>query len=389
MRTPASMTRPRHGWMLAVALVVGLCAAWPAIGAETLTLSNLRVEPDPVEAYGRMTIRVGFSGAQTPVKRLWVRLLRQGQRGDPMAEEIRWNSPPGASGSLTVGREMGVPGPRSLSLVAEDTAGNRSAPLELRFTVVEPPRRYEEVTYLSDGLKIRGYLYRPSGSEPSAAIIYSRGSKSAAREPPQPYRIEWLAYRLARLGYVTFVAERRGYGGSEGQSVEIGEPLNARQWSVRGELKDILSGIGFLKERPGVDSKRIALLGQSLGGALSLLAAAERPELRAVVSMAGGLGYSDGPGLLYIQSELLSAARRIQVPSLLMHAENDRVVPVRYSRQVHEELGRRGIPAVAKFYPPFKVAGKEQEGHYMFTRADGLSYFWKDLTGFLADILKP
>ena len=47
---------------------------------------------------------------------------------------------------------------------------------------------------------------------------------------------------------------------------------------------------------------------------------------------------------------------------MAMHAENDRVVLVQYSRLVAEELQRCGVQAVAKVYPPPKVGGKEREG---------------------------
>jgi carboxymethylenebutenolidase len=381
----------RRGWAVTIVLVAVLCAAPAAFGAGALTLSNLRLEPDPVEAYGRMTLRVDFSNAQAPVARLWVRLVREGRQGDPAAHEMGPGGAPGPSGTLVRWIEMGEPGPRHLSLVAEDARGERSVPLELRFSVVEPSRRYEEVTYLSDGLKIKGYIYRPPGPGPFPAIIYSHGS-FVRGDMAQPHRYEWLAYRLARSSYLTFVAERRGYGGSEGEGVVGGEGLNNLRYGLPGEVKDLVSAIEFLKARPEVDSRRIALVGKSLGGFVSLMAAAERPDLRAVISLAGGYGFGDrsmGPVMLFVQSELQGAARRIKVSTLLMHAENDRIVPVQFSRMVYEELKQRGIPAVAKIYPPFKVAGKEREGHALFDGVDGFSYFRNDLTGFLAEALRP
>ncbi len=127
---------------------------------------------------------------------------------------------------------------------------------------------------------------------------------------------------------------------------------------------------------------RIALLGTSLGGLVSLLAAAERPDLRGAISLAGGFGYGDrtmGPTMAFVQHELRSAARRTQ---------NDRIVPVDFSRMIYEEVRQRGVTASLKEYPPFKVAGKELEGHALFDRADGLPVFWTDLSNFLAETLK-
>ena len=93
--------------------------------------------------------------------------------------------------------------------------------------------------------------------------------------------------------------------------------------------------------------------------------------------------------MLFVQSELRGAAGRIKVSTLLMHAENDRIVPVQFSRMVYEELRQRGVSAVAKIYHPFRVAGKEREGHAIFDGVDGLPYFWNDLTGFLVEALRP
>jgi hypothetical protein len=53
-----------------------------------------------------------------------------------------------------------------------------------------------------------------------------------------------------------------------------------------------------------------------------------------------------------------------------------------------EDVHTRGVQAVAKIYPPFMVAGKEQEGYDTFSHVDGMAIFWNDLTGFLAESLK-
>ena len=354
-------------------------------------LSNLRFEPDPVEAYGQMSMRVAVAGAEAPVVRLWVRLAREGRQAEPVAQEIDKEVTAGGAGTLVRVLEMGEPGPRVVSLVAEDARGQRSAPLETRFAVVEPPRKYEELTYPSDGLKIKGYLYRPPGAGPFPAIIYSHGSRTRA-ELPEPLRYEWLAYRLARLGYVVFVAERRGYGGSEGHGVVGGEGgVNSLRYGLRDEVKDVLAAIAFLRERPEVTGTRIALVGKSLGGLVSLVTAAEDPSVQGVVSLAGGYGFGSrmmSPEMLFVQDTVKDAARSIRASTLLLHAQNDRIVPPDVSKWVHQELQQRGVPSTLTVYPPFKVGGKEMEGHRMFDRVDGFPYFWKDLTEFLMGVLK-
>lgn len=378
-------------WLLVLALGAAISAPSVARAAEPFVLSTPRFEPEPPEAYGRLTLQVGFTGAAAPVVRLWSRMAREGQEVALTAIAIQ---PPvqAPSGGLRRWWEMGEPGSRRLTLVAEDAQGNRSAPLDLTLQVEEPPGRFEELTYLSKGLKIKGYLYRPPGPGPAPAIIYSHGSVRRG-QLVEPRRYEWRAYRLARLGYAVLVAERRGYGGSEGEGVIGGEGNpNSLRYGLPGEVQDVLSAIAYLKGRPEIDATRIALLGKSLGGLVSLLAAAERPDLRGAISLAGGYGFGDrtmGPTMLFVQNELRGAARRLRVPTLLMHAQNDRTVPLDFSRMVYEELRQRDVTAAIEVYPPFKVAGKELDGHALFDGVKGLPYFWGDLSNFLAEALKP
>jgi dienelactone hydrolase len=286
---------------------------------------------------------------------------------------------------------MGGPGAYSLSVAAEEAGGERSAPQTLAVLVPEPARPYEELAYPSDGLRIKGYLYRPPDAGPAPAIVFNHGSRRR-EELSQAVRFEWLAYRLARLGYVVFVPERRGYAGSEGQGVVSGEGLSSLRNGLPGEVQDVTAAVGFLAGRPEVDAARIGLVGKSLGGLVSLQAAAEERRVRAVASLAGGYGFGDrttGLAAFYVEQALRDAAKRLAVPVLLLHAENDRVVPVSLSRTLHRDLAARGAPVTFKEYPPLRIGGKDMDGHRLFDGVGGLRVFWKDLTDFLADTLGP
>ena len=376
-------------WVLALEIL-----ATPAVfGAGQFILSNIRVEPNPVEAYNRVTFRMNFSGAQAPVGRLWLRVARNGRQADWVPIEIGPAPAVAPAGWLASWWELEEAGSYHVSMVAEDTRGQRSAPLQLPFSVLEPSPRYEEMAYLSDGLRIKAYLYRPPRPGVSPAIIYSHGSRTRA-ELPEPGRYAWLAYRLARLGYLTLVAERRGYGGSDGIGVVGGEGggLNNLRAGLVGEVRDVVAAIAFLKGRSDVDGTRIALVGKSLGGLVSLAAAAEDPGVRGVASLAGGYGFSSrmmSPEMLFVQDTIRTSAQRIKASTLLLHAQNDRIIPSELSRFVHQELEQRGIPSSLKVYPPFGLGGREVEGHTLFDGVDGFPYFWQDVTDFLAGVLRP
>lgn len=380
---------PRLGSASAAVVLAAVLLLLARSGTAALALSDLRVEPSPVEAYSRMVAHLGFSGAESPIARLWVQLSREGQPSEPAPIELRAGAASGPTGRLWFGWEMGAPGAYRLSVTAEETGGGRSLPLVLPVLVQEPSRPYEVITYPSEGLRIKGYLYQPLGPKGAPAIVFSHGSRRR-EELPRPVRFEWLGYRLARLGYVVLAAERRGYGGSEGQGVVGGEGLASLRAGLPGEIKDVATAVGYLAARPEVDPGRIALVGKSLGGMVSLLTAAEVPRVRAVASLAGGYGFGDrttGTAVFYVEQSLRDAARRLTAPTLLLHAENDRVVPVALSRTLHRDLAVRSVPVTLKEYPPFRIGGKEVDGHRLFDGVTGLGVFWRDLTDFLGDAL--
>jgi hypothetical protein len=131
---------------------------------------------------------------------------------------------------------------------------------------------HEDVRFTtSDGLELRGW-YIPSRN--GAAVIAFPGRNGPQRQ----------ARMLARHGYGVLLFDRRGEGRSEG------EP-NAWGWS--GD-RDVKAAIAYLQRRPDVDPERIGGIGLSVGGEMMLEAAAETPELRAVVSEgAGDRAFSD------------------------------------------------------------------------------------------------
>jgi hypothetical protein len=125
---------------------------------------------------------------------------------------------------------------------------------------------YEDVSFeTGDGLELHGW-YIPSRN--GAAVIAFPGRNG----PQKPARM------LARHGYGVLLFDRRGEGESDG------EP-NAWGW---GGDADIKAAVRYLQSRPDVDPHRIGGIGLSVGGELMLEAAAETPDLAAVVSEGAG-----------------------------------------------------------------------------------------------------
>ena len=121
----------------------------------------------------------------------------------------------------------------------------------------------------SDAVRLFGWYI--SGRN-AAAVILLHGSHGT--------RADTLAHlrMLVAAGYGVLAFDARGHGQSAGQT-------NALGWSG---ARDIAGAVGFLKRQPGVDPRRIAALGLSMGGEEALRAAATGIPLRAIVADGAG-----------------------------------------------------------------------------------------------------
>ena len=132
--------------------------------------------------------------------------------------------------------------------------------------------RTEEVSFVSDGLTLRGTLRVPAGADGSAVAL--TGPFTGVRE-----QVTGLyADRLARAGLITLAFDHRGFGSSEGRHGHE---------DTQGKLTDLRSAVGLLGSRSDVDSDRIGLVGICLGGGYAVSAAATDPRVRAVAGIAG------------------------------------------------------------------------------------------------------
>jgi dipeptidyl aminopeptidase/acylaminoacyl peptidase len=102
--------------------------------------------------------------------------------------------------------------------------------------------------------------------------------------------LPWVEF-LHGAGYSVFTYDSRSRGQSGGSAVTLGAL----------EQYDLLSAIDYLETRGDVDGTKIGALGVSMGGATSILAAAQDRRIRAVVS---DCGYSD------VRSVIASSFRR-------------------------------------------------------------------------------
>jgi dienelactone hydrolase len=192
---------------------------------------------------------------------------------------------------------------------------------------------------------------------------------------------------LARSGYVVVVPERRGYGKSDEAAFgeTVGEDRGPRFVArVQEEADAMLAAVEFVKILSYADTNRIAVMGRSFGGIVSVLGASRSTAFRAVVDQAGAaLTWDHSPAM---QVALKEAAGRIRIPLLGMVAKNDRTTDS--VKAVVQEAEAHGATTKLIVYPPFtpQDAAGVAPGHMIFGR-EGWQVWEGDLKEFLGKYL--
>ena len=153
--------------------------------------------------------------------------------------------------------------------------------------------REQEISFFNRGLKLSAGLFLPEAAQPPArppVVVMAHGFGATRVLGLRPF-----AERFAAAGLAALVFDYRNFGDSEG------EPRNLI--SPRRHVEDWLAAIDFTAGLPEVDGSRMGLWGTSFSGGHVLVAAAERPAVRAVVSQ---VPFVDGLGVALSYSPLFS-----------------------------------------------------------------------------------
>jgi pimeloyl-ACP methyl ester carboxylesterase len=126
----------------------------------------------------------------------------------------------------------------------------------------------------SDGVNISGWLIPSAGKH--ATIVYSHGLFRSRRE------LLKRAAELWRLGYGALLYDSRNHGASGKARVSLGY----------NERLDVEAAVRYLRDEVH-STDRIVLLGISMGASAALLAAAETPDVAAVISDSSFLSFND------------------------------------------------------------------------------------------------
>ena len=161
---------------------------------------------------------------------------------------------PGTLAIHSYGRVSGMIHPARVHVTVEDEAGaKRDLP------------GLEDVTFrTTDGLALRAWF--APGSRRAAVVFVHGGGGNRTQLLPE-------ARILASHGYGVLAYDSRASGESDGDLVTCGDH----------EQRDVAAAIDFVSARAEIDSKRIGILGFSIGASTVALEAAGDPRVRAVV----------------------------------------------------------------------------------------------------------
>lgn len=135
----------------------------------------------------------------------------------------------------------------------------------------------KRITYLSDGLKVKGYLVAPAHIEGKLpCVIFNRGGSLEFGALNDRVAASQLGL-IAASGYIVVASQYRGNGGGEGRE-EFGG----------ADVGDVLHLIPLLESLPQADPTRIGMYGWSRGGLMTYLALTRTEKIRAAV-IGGGV----------------------------------------------------------------------------------------------------
>lgn len=129
--------------------------------------------------------------------------------------------------------------------------------------------------YRIGGTSPEALLCRPGGAGPYPAIIHNHGVgvdiNGYQKAVRRGYDLPGICKALASGGFLTFVPIRKGGPGPQ---------------TLSWHKEQMLQAIDYVKQLPDVDPARVAVIGNSRGALLTLMAGIERNDVRALVIMA-------------------------------------------------------------------------------------------------------
>jgi dipeptidyl aminopeptidase/acylaminoacyl peptidase len=222
----------------------------------------------------------------------------------------------------------------------------------------------------ADGWRIEGLFtppLHPQGGRLPPLVLNVHGGPTSA------FRDAWLDATTVALSLSGYAVLRTNPRGSMGRGVAFADAVLGDMGGK--DFEDLMSAVDQVIERGLVDPTRMAITGWSYGGFMTAWTVTHTSRFKAAMMGAGicdfhgfhaetnianwdsdfiGADWLENPGA-YRERSALTYATRVTTPTLIIHGEQDRCVPVSQAYAFYRALCERGVPAELAVYP--------REGH--------------------------
>lgn len=189
----------------------------------------------------------------------------------------------------------------------------------------------ETISFRSKNYTVEGLFRIPSSGKKVPAFVILPGT-NVPKEGTQT-----LAAILSGMGYASLGIQQRNLGGV---NVEYDFKLfrEGREPIEHMKVYDALRAVDVLKQDARIDAKRIAVIGESSGGRLAIIATALDPDIKSVIGISTS-GYDMESQLAGVKDETTRrfyssidpdtylkyiAPRKL----VMMHSDNDSIIPI-------------------------------------------------------------
>jgi dipeptidyl aminopeptidase/acylaminoacyl peptidase len=187
-----------------------------------------------------------------------------------------------------------------------------------------------KIRYLSDGLEVIGYIFKPADDGRYPTLIYNRPGLYGmyligGSEPSSSF--EYLA-SLSSNGYAVIASQIRGNDGGQGQE----------DFGVK-DVNDVLNLIKTVDSMPLIfNPERMGMVGFSMGGTRTYIAMQKTDKIKAAAVVGGTTDRCD-------QIEKMNA------PVLILHGASDSGISVAQVEQLAAKLKDSGKQCELVVYP--------------------------------------
>lgn len=221
------------------------------------------------------------------------------------------------------------------------------------------PVEVTDLTFTSQGVTCRAWLYRPAGTAgPAPVVVFAHGFSATNA---LHYGLRARAYAERGLAVLDFDPRHLGTSGGEPRQI-----VDAHR-----QVEDLTAAVAFVRTLPTVDPTRIGLFGSSLGGGLAIDVASRTPDLAALVVIVPHVdGLTNLPGgPITARMRLVAAALRDRLgrlfakPPVLVRAIGSPASRALIDRDGADDLLPWVVEATSTWDPTFTILTAEQSGY--------------------------